>query len=45
MLRGRSISTSAGSVRVTNRWLLRGHGQETASYGPGKRPFKFRDLV
>ncbi len=29
---------------LTYRWLLRGHGQETASYGPGKRAFKFRDL-
>ena len=29
---------------LTYRWLLRGSGQETASYGPGKRPFKHRDL-
>jgi glutamate-5-semialdehyde dehydrogenase len=29
---------------LTYRWLLRGHGQETASYGPGKRAFKYRDL-
>jgi glutamate-5-semialdehyde dehydrogenase len=29
---------------LTYRWLLRGHGQETAAYGPGKRAFKFRDL-
>ena len=29
---------------LTYRWLLRGNGQETASYGPGKRPFKHRDL-
>jgi glutamate-5-semialdehyde dehydrogenase len=29
---------------LTYRWLLRGRGQETASYGPGKRPFKHRDL-
>jgi glutamate-5-semialdehyde dehydrogenase len=29
---------------LTYRWLLRGGGQETASYGPGKRPFKHRDL-
>jgi glutamate-5-semialdehyde dehydrogenase len=29
---------------LSYRWLLRGHGQETASYGPGKRAFKFRDL-
>src|SRR6185295_14078790 len=25
---------------LTYRWLLRGSGQETANYGPGKRPFK-----
>jgi glutamate-5-semialdehyde dehydrogenase len=29
---------------LTYRWLLRGHGQETASYGPGKKAFKHRDL-
>jgi glutamate-5-semialdehyde dehydrogenase len=29
---------------LTYRWLLRGHGQQTASYGPGKRAFKHRDL-
>jgi hypothetical protein len=29
---------------LTYRWLLRGSGQETANYGPGKRPFKHRDL-
>jgi glutamate-5-semialdehyde dehydrogenase len=29
---------------LTYRWLLRGHGQETAAYGPGKRPFRYRDL-
>ena len=29
---------------LTYRWLLRGNGQETASYGPGKRAFKHRDL-
>ncbi|HVT09776.1 MAG TPA: gamma-glutamyl-phosphate reductase, partial [Polyangia bacterium] len=29
---------------LTYRWLLRGHGQETASYGPGKRAFRHRDL-
>src|SRR5580693_9745015 len=29
---------------LTYRWLLRGHGQETASYGPGKRAFKHRDI-
>ena len=29
---------------LTYRWLLRGAGQETASYGPGKRAFKHRDL-
>jgi glutamate-5-semialdehyde dehydrogenase len=30
---------------LTYRWLLRGHGQETASYGPGKRAFKHRDAT
>jgi len=30
---------------LTYRWLLRGHGQETASYGPGKRAFRHRDLL
>jgi len=29
---------------LTYRWLLRGQGQLTASYGPGGKPFKFRDL-
>ncbi|HEV3031101.1 MAG TPA: glutamate-5-semialdehyde dehydrogenase [Polyangia bacterium] len=29
---------------LTYRWLLRGHGQLTADYGPGGKPFKFRDL-
>jgi glutamate-5-semialdehyde dehydrogenase len=29
---------------LTYRWLLRGQGQETAAYGPGKKPFKHRDL-
>ncbi len=29
---------------LTYRWLLRGHGQETAAYGPGKRAFRHRDL-
>jgi len=29
---------------LTYRWLLRGNGQETASYGPGKRAFKHKDL-
>jgi len=29
---------------LTYRWLLRGHGQETAAYGPGKRAFRYRDL-
>jgi glutamate-5-semialdehyde dehydrogenase len=29
---------------LTYRWLLRGHGQETAAYGPGKRAFKHHDL-
>ncbi len=29
---------------LTYRWLLRGAGQLTASYGPGGKPFKFRDL-
>jgi glutamate-5-semialdehyde dehydrogenase len=30
---------------LTYRWLLRGHGQQTASYGPGKKPFKHHDVV
>lgn len=29
---------------VTYRWLLSGHGHVSADYGPGKRPFKHRDL-
>jgi glutamate-5-semialdehyde dehydrogenase len=29
---------------LTYRWLLRGKGQLTASYGPGGKAFKFRDL-
>jgi len=29
---------------LTYRWLLRGHGQVSADYGPGKRPFTHRDL-
>jgi glutamate-5-semialdehyde dehydrogenase len=29
---------------LTYRWLLRGHGQETAAYGPGKRAYRHRDL-
>ena len=29
---------------LTYRWLLRGDGQLTASYGPGGKKFKFRDL-
>ena len=29
---------------LTYRWLLHGRGQETAGYGPGKRPFKHKDL-
>jgi len=29
---------------LTYRWLLRGSGQVSASYGPGKRPFTHRDL-
>jgi glutamate-5-semialdehyde dehydrogenase len=29
---------------LTYRWLLRGAGQATAAYGPGRRPFKHRDL-
>jgi glutamate-5-semialdehyde dehydrogenase len=29
---------------LTYRWLLRGQGQLTADYGPGGKPFKFRDL-
>ena len=30
---------------LTYRWLLRGHGQVASDYGPGKRPFKHRDLL
>jgi glutamate-5-semialdehyde dehydrogenase len=29
---------------LTYRWLLRGNGQQTASYGPGKKSFKHRDI-
>jgi glutamate-5-semialdehyde dehydrogenase len=29
---------------LTYRWLLKGNGQETASYGPGKKAFKHREL-
>jgi glutamate-5-semialdehyde dehydrogenase len=29
---------------LTYRWLLRGSGQQTASYGPGKKAFKHRDV-
>jgi glutamate-5-semialdehyde dehydrogenase len=29
---------------LTYRWLLRGQGQETASYGPGKKAFKHKDM-
>jgi glutamate-5-semialdehyde dehydrogenase len=29
---------------TTYRWLLHGHGQIAADYGPGKRPFRHRDL-
>jgi glutamate-5-semialdehyde dehydrogenase len=29
---------------LTYRWLLRGGGQRTADYGPGKRAFRHRDL-
>jgi glutamate-5-semialdehyde dehydrogenase len=29
---------------LTYRWLLRGAGQLTADYGPGKRAFRHRDL-
>lgn len=29
---------------LTYRWLLRGEGQVSASYGPGGKPFKFKDL-
>jgi glutamate-5-semialdehyde dehydrogenase len=29
---------------LTYRWLLRGQGQLTASYGPGGKKYKFRDL-
>jgi glutamate-5-semialdehyde dehydrogenase len=29
---------------LTYRWLLRGGGQLTASYGPGGKRFKHRDL-
>ena len=30
---------------LTTRWLLRGEGQATDDYGPGKRTFKHRRLV
>lgn len=29
---------------LTYRWLLRGHGQIAADYGPGKKAFSHRDL-
>jgi glutamate-5-semialdehyde dehydrogenase len=29
---------------LTYRWLLRGDGQVTATYGPGGKSFKFKDL-
>lgn len=29
---------------LSYRWLLRGHGQVASDYGPGKRPFRHRDL-
>jgi glutamate-5-semialdehyde dehydrogenase len=29
---------------LTYRWLLRGGGQLTADYGPGRRAFRYRDL-
>jgi glutamate-5-semialdehyde dehydrogenase len=29
---------------LTYRWLLRGHGEITATYGPGGRRFKHRDV-
>jgi len=29
---------------LTYRWLLRGAGQRTADYGPGKRAFRHRDV-
>lgn len=29
---------------VTYRWLLRGHGQVASDYGPGRRPFRHRDI-
>ncbi len=29
---------------LTYRWLLRGHGQVSESYGPGKRSYTHRDL-
>jgi glutamate-5-semialdehyde dehydrogenase len=29
---------------LTYRWLLRGSGQQTAAYGPGKKAFKHRDV-
>jgi glutamate-5-semialdehyde dehydrogenase len=29
---------------LTYRWLLSGSGQATGDYGPGKRPFRHRDL-
>jgi glutamate-5-semialdehyde dehydrogenase len=29
---------------LTYRWVLRGSGQAASDYGPGKRPYKHRDL-
>jgi glutamate-5-semialdehyde dehydrogenase len=29
---------------ITYRWLLRGDGHRTADYGPGRKPFRHRDL-
>ena len=29
---------------VTYRWLLRGHGQSSAAYGPGGKPFRHEKL-
>ena len=35
---------SGRDVNDRDRWLLRGQGQPTASYGPGGKAFKHKDL-